>query len=394
MKKNTKILLWGISNITTNYGVEGIVRGTIQIIEEKIPSVKFFFQTEGSVTKTINRYRDLNNLTIESTLINQGKGFFGFLHRAFSFFVRRYLKKYLPLKNLNKYDYILIIGGDLYTEGGKDKYWPYPWILLDRTAELLNSKAKVFIWGASMGPFENSSEQTLKALKQHFQICSGIFIREQGSFDYISNKFKLKNNHLVSDPAFVMSVDNNGGKHENVIGLNISPGPIEYVYGDEIKNTIKIFKNFIKSLTLDGYKILFIPHVGRDFDFMSDAFKDELKMKNVKILENNIGALNTKKEISNLFALFATRFHCSIAGFSSNTPTTLLMSSPKGKKLLKSAFGGLDNGIDLKKISEKILNERLNYIKKERTQIVSELTVNNLRIKKESQKAGQILINL
>ena len=92
MKKNTKILLWGISNITTNYGVEGIVRGTIQIIEEKIPSVKFFFQTEGSVTKTINRYKDLNNLTIESTLINQGRGFFGFLHRAFSFFVRRYLK--------------------------------------------------------------------------------------------------------------------------------------------------------------------------------------------------------------------------------------------------------------------------------------------------------------
>ena len=27
---------------------------------------------------------------------------------------------------------------------------------------------------------------------------------------------------------------------------------------------------------------------------MSDVFKDELKMKNVKILENNIGALKTK----------------------------------------------------------------------------------------------------
>ena len=33
--ENTKILLWGVSNITTNYGVEGIVRGTILITQER-----------------------------------------------------------------------------------------------------------------------------------------------------------------------------------------------------------------------------------------------------------------------------------------------------------------------------------------------------------------------
>jgi len=391
--ENTKILLWGVSNITTNYGVEGIVRGTIQIIEEKVPNVEFYFQTESKPTRTQIRYNDLKNLTIESLLINEGKGFLGFLHRAFSFVIRKYIKKYLPLKNLGKYDYVLIIGGDLYTEGGKDKHWPYPWILLDKTKQLLNSSAKVFIWGASMGPFDNSNDKTIQSLKEHFEICSGIFLREKGSLEYLSNKFKLNNLHLVSDPAFVMNVNNNSS-NKKVLGLNISPGPIEYVYGDEINHIIEIFRKFINSSINKGFKILLIPHVGRDFDFMSSVFKNELNNNNVSILENNIGALETKKAISDLFTLFATRFHCSIAGFSSNTPTTLLMSSPKGKKLLSSAYGNLDNGIDLNNISYKVLNERFNSIEKDRKEIVNDLILNNKRIKKESQKAGQIFIDL
>ena len=127
---------------------------------------------------------------------------------------------------------------------------------------------------------------------------------------------------------------------------------------------------------------------------MSSVFENELNNNNVSILENNIGALETKKAISDLFTLFATRFHCSIAGFSSNTPTTLLMSSPKGKKLLSSAYGNLDNGIDLNNISYKVLNERFNSIEKDRKEIVNDLILNNKRIKKESQKAGQIFIDL
>ena len=68
----------------------------------------------------------------------------------------------------------------------------------------------------------------------------------------ITSQINLVKQYLVSDPAFVMNVNENTG-HENVIGLNISPGPIEYVYGDKIKETINIFKNFIKSLLLDNF---------------------------------------------------------------------------------------------------------------------------------------------
>ena len=62
----------GVSNITTNYELKELYGGQFKLLK-KIPNVKFF-STEGSVIKIQDRYRDLNNLTIESTLINQ-KGF-------------------------------------------------------------------------------------------------------------------------------------------------------------------------------------------------------------------------------------------------------------------------------------------------------------------------------
>lgn len=351
-----KILLWGISNISTNYGVEGIVRGTCKLFEGQ--DVNFIFRTESLGKMDENRYKDVPNLTVENVLKCRHIPILKRVERAIRYARFKFLPNKLVIGNLNNIDEIFIIGGDLYTEANKDKNWIYPDALIVGARKFYEAKKDFTIWGASIGPFKESTISRLK-LKAHFENAKGIYVRENQSFNYVKNKLGLDKTFLMPDPAFAMKV--NKVQRSNYYCVNLSPGPFEYVYGEEISHSISIIENYLKE-KLDndnGLSIKLVPHVGRDHSFMKKSLSTLLEHPRVELIHNSIGALETKKILAGSNLIICSRFHCSIAGFSSETPTLLLVSAPKGRKLLNHIFGNEKFGMEIKDLTNSVLHDRV-----------------------------------
>lgn len=352
-----------------NRGCEAIVRGTVEILrksfgEDASFTNAYFPQDDGSSMEesdTSLSHRPLPSKWFPFPILKgEGHG------DLFSFFMRRLpyririserlqqswmnhlARKIFEMElsdSLRSCEIALALGGDNYT---LDYGFPTVFLMLDHV--IRKSGKPIAIWGASVGPFEQSPHSSFirENLRNDIDL---FFVREQKSLDYLTAHGFAKNTHLISDPAFAMKpvpVDAKELGFEipaGALGLNLSPLMARYVCERNREQWTLRCIDILRSLLEEFDRpVLLIPHVtlpNNDDHDLLDSVKQKLPEFSDRIfsVHKSFGAAQLKWIISQCSCLIAARTHATIAAFSTAVPTVSLAYSVKAFGLNESLFG-------------------------------------------------------
>ena len=249
-----------------------------------------------------------------------------------------YARVYDPFMNSITYDGIcMITGGDMFCYGDNE---------LNYIIHIMNQRKVITVlWGCSFVP-ENLTHMKLKALKQ----ISLITTRESLTYDYFSKDLKLKNVHLVSDPAFTLKpeiVSLPQYFKNDIIGINLSNFTCEKYSDDNafFKTFIAFLEYIIKNTNL---MIVLIPHVfwlNQDDRIVCRLIQERLNNEErVKLLNTEqMNYCQIRYAISKCDYFIGARTHAMISAYSTCTPAIALGYSIKARGIAKDL--GLDENL-------------------------------------------------
>lgn len=297
---------------------------------------------------------------------------------------------------INSVDAILSVGGDNYS---LDYRLPSLLMGMDRLAMDLGKP--VFVWGASVGPFE-AEPHFVPSIREHLNKMMFIGARESITYEYLTGMLGLKNVIQMADPAFTLAkepVDTNPfwpmADDNNVIGLNISPLIERYKKNgqDLRKNTL----SFIRTAVGKGFGVLLTPHVipldnstkNNDAVYMAGML-DELRDigSAVTIMPSKLNASQIKQVISQLRFFIGARTHATIAALSSGIPTLSISYSVKSKGINKDLLGNMPVVLATPELSAQSLTDGLDYLIKNEILIRSILKTRLPEWKKRVKEAA------
>jgi len=373
-------------NTFGNRGCEAIVRSTVSMLNQTFGKVEVLVPSS-DIVRDNKQWPDAGRqgvhfvdayLPIHNRLwVHLQRLPFSILKRAgWPFSFPRKLRD-----ELNSCDAVLSIGGDNYS---LDYRLPSLLMGVDRLAMDLGKP--VFVWGASVGPFE-AEPSFLPAIREHLAKMKIIAARESITYGYLTEKLGLNNVIRMADPAFTLkkeSIDTvsfwprDGGS--GIIGLNISPLIERYKTDSQDLRAETI--RFIHEVVGKGFGVLLVPHVvpldggegNNDSTYMNDMLA-ELKLHgdSVTIMPANLNASQIKQVISQLRYFIGARTHATIAALSSSIPTLSIAYSVKAKGINKDLLedmpvvlptpeltaGSLMAGLDYLIENEKLIKARL-----------------------------------
>jgi colanic acid/amylovoran biosynthesis protein len=267
-------------------------------------------------------------------------------------------------------DAVLSIGGDNYSLD-----YRLPSLLMGTDRLAMNLGKPVFVWGASVGPFE-AEPHFVPVIREHLAKMRFIGVRESISYEYLTGTLGLKNVIQMADPAFTLvkePVDTTPfwpqSGENNVIGLNVSPLIERYKRNgqDLRKETL----DFIRDAVAKGFGVLLTPHVipfdnsGKNNDAVYMAgLLDELNdlASAVTIMPSEFNASQIKQVIGQLRFFIGARTHATIAALSSGVPTISISYSVKAKGINKDLLGEMPVVLPTLELSALSLMARLDYL--------------------------------
>jgi len=280
---------------------------------------------------------------------------------------------------INSVDAVLSVGGDNYS---LDYRFPSLLMGIDRLAMELGKP--VFIWGASVGPFE-SEPHFVPTIREHLAKMTMIFTRESITYNYLTNKLGLSNVFEMVDPAFTLNkefVDTapfwpQEGER-GVIGLNISP--LIERYKEKGQNLRAETIQFIYDAVSKGFSVLLVPHVtpldgaekNNDALYMTNMLAELETLGNaVSIMPSHFNASQIKQVISQLRYFIGARTHATIAALSSAIPTLSIAYSVKAKGINKDLLGDMPVILLTSDLTTASLMAGLEYLENNEEQIKS-----------------------
>ncbi len=398
-----KFLLFG-TGIGGNYGCDAIVIGSAFILRNSFPNSEIWFYSNSS--RKVNYDKIVGP---SSGIMFKGNDFSNrIVHLGRRIFEKtgisnRSLFAYSP-KLTKQADCILSIGGDLYTFAENEENWPFPYPIVEAGNEIIRTGKPYVIWCASVGPLEKAGDR-LGEIIQHLRSCRAIIVRETASFSYLRNTIGLRDNvYLAADPAFLMETEPfeypflKKMGDTKLLAVNFSLGPMQHIYGHlpvtEFQNKLSgILKELLENLPI---KILLVPNVGSDVPFMTPIHESlaNYSENRIQMLPVAIGARKTKWAVSKANALLTMRFHCALAGFSTNTPTMVLVSTSKGDKICREMYGDSDYAVNIRDMNVSNLIPPIAYLLKNEDSIRSRLTQVSEEMKRRALSAGDVLKNI
>lgn len=278
-------------------------------------------------------------------------------------------------------DAVLSVGGDNYSLD-----YRLPSLLMGIDHLAMDLGKPVFIWGASVGPFE-AEPHFVPTIREHLAKIAFIAARESITYDYLTETLGLKNVIQMADPAFTLAKEpvdtsafwpQNGG--DGIVGLNISPLIERYKKnGQDLRmETIQ----FIRDVVARGYGVLLVPHVipldgavkNNDAIYMAGMLAELQDLGNaVTIMPAHFNASQIKQVISQLRFFIGARTHATIAALSNGVPTLSISYSVKAKGINKDLLGDMPVVLPTPELSAASLMAGLNYLISNEAQIQSEL---------------------
>lgn len=267
-------------------------------------------------------------------------------------------------------DAILSIGGDNYS---LDYRLPSLLMGIDRMAMDLGKP--VFIWGASVGPFE-AEPFFLPAIREHLTKTRIICVRESISYEYLTEGLGLTNVLQMADPAFTLAkeyVDLGSfwpqADDNKVLGFNISP--LIERYKKDGQDLRKETLCFIRDAVVKGFGVLLTPHVtpldnatkNNDAVYMTSLL-DELKDLGsaVTMMPPQFNASQIKQVVSKVRFFIGARTHATIAALSSTIPTLSIAYSVKAKGINRDLLGEMPVVLPTPQLSASSLMAGFDYL--------------------------------
>ena len=338
-----------------NRGCEALVRSTIAGIKENLPGnsseIEFFLHSndpnyDGTVFDSINtvfsyalKTPNHSPYTIVNKLIYK---FLGFVEILF-----RILLSWLPFRIdhftvLKQSDLIIATGGDIFTSDYGN--------LRKHMAPIIASNTPAYICSHTIGPFEPHDE---KYFCENLENVIGISVREQESYDYLSNLNLDVDLVLAADVAFNLKPtkliswwNDNFEENDSVVALSISEGIIRYSNLDR-NSYLKTWIAFIEFLIDKKKKVLLIPHVmesnpnNNDLVIINEIIQrcSPKTNESISIASETHTACELKGIIGSCEALIGTRTHATIASLSQGIPTVSIAYSRKAYGIMCDIFG-------------------------------------------------------
>jgi len=401
-----------------NRGCEAIVRGTLEILRSVFGEE---LHTDIGVYDIQNYLQ--NQVKLEKdTAIN---------YFALQWAARRWSKEWLELQS-NKYlgsDFASVhytlkpylkssiaaleIGGDTYSLD-----YGFPWLYINMDRFLRKQNLPLFLWGASVGPFDKSPEFA-KVMLDNLRCFTGVFVRETISRDYLAKNNVVDNVYVMADPAFVMpaqkpSQDKIGFEMpKDAIGLNFSPLIAKYFSKKQMplwemsESDLEPWLNFCVQIVVTLVQktqrdIILIPHVeaksinGCDFQFLRKISKLASKQskQNIFCLSNQLSAPELKWVISQCFVFAGARTHSTIAALSSEIPTLSIGYSVKAQGINQDIFGCQDYCLDSQTLTQDLFIERMLELISQESYIRSVLKSRIPEMRSNAHSAGLMLKSL
>lgn len=397
-----KFLLFGVG-IGSNYGCDAIVIGTEHVLHRR------FFDSEILFPNWSLRARDYGDVlgTNSGIIVKDAWRNIPYLSRHICEMCGLLNPKVvkIPITLVKQSDCVLSIGGDLYTFADKEKNWPFPYPIMEAGNDIIRLGKPYVIWCASVGPLEKAGNR-LGAIVEHLKACRAIIVRERESFSYLRETIGLKENvYLAADPAFLMEPEPFEFpflKEQSIyklLAINFSLGPMQYVYGhmpvEKFQAELVLYVR--KLLDKLPIRVLFVPHIPRGDDkFLTPIFEtlSKLYSERVQILPENLGAPKTKWAVSQANALLTMRFHCALAGFSTSTPTIVLISTSKGAKICRDMYGNLDYGLNISNMNPDVVISKVKKLLDNEESVRKNLEPSCKMIQERALSAADVLANI
>jgi len=393
-----RICLYGIQGVY-NYGCEAMVRSISTEIKEQYPDSiivyeSFDFDRDSEILS------DCETVKIEKVQIKKS----GILKKGLRFFKRKVNiarpEDYLSFDTqwTKECDALVIIGGDVFDLiPQKRKQRKY---INDRlfVSKLVKSNGgKVFLWGISVGNFE----QNITAKKTLIDFLKNIvdfgIIRDENSYRYLLSS-GVENIALCSDPAFIQRTLQTTQTKKNILGINLSPLSNRYLNQEKtteewLEKWANVITYIIRELKYDS--ALLIPHVVNK-DYMRDDDESYLKslcrllkQKNVEVavIEGNRGFLGIKEYISKCDIILAARMHCAINAITCGVPVIFLAYSPKSYGMCKHIYGNEKFIIDMNELVRTIDIDRLIKASVASDELRSRLAKRNIQLMEDAKRA-------
>ncbi len=320
-----------------NHGCEAIVRSTKKIINDSIDLLSKASEEEKfyNVSKVVNVYDD-KDVDLNRKSLSYILSALEIKLRKRTILNTKYRKQIL-LKQIQKNDICLSIGGDNYCYAGVET-------LSDLNYLIKNKKAKTVLWGCSIEP-TILNKDIIADLKRYDLIT----VRETLTQEGLLKHGIIKNVKLYPDPAFQLDkidlplpecfIEN------NTVGINVSPLIMSCESSDGItrENYIQLIDYILNHTDMN---IALIPHVVKQetddrkpLKELYDMFKDTNRV----CLIDDHNCMELKGYISRCRFFVGARTHATIAAYSTCVPTLVVGYSVKAKGIAKDIFGTYDN---------------------------------------------------
>lgn len=325
-----KTLLYGNGGCG-NHGCEAIVRGTAEILGERL--ALHSIAPDEDYKYGLDRIADL-----ETAIEDKRRGLS---------FLKAYVKlkltgnftdmdglAYLPAiqRAKGKYKIALSVGGDNYCYDNTGIY--------DYLNRAYNKAGmKTVLWGCSVEPKVVEKSEVAKDLARYQLVVA----RE--SITYEAIKAVNPNTILAPDPAFFMKskeceIDQRV-LDGNVVGINISPMIVSNETSDGI--TLENYRQLIQYiLEVTNLNIALIPHVvwksNDDRSVLMQLYQEFGQNDRIVLVEDHT-APELKYIISKCKMFVGARTHATIAAYSSGIPTLVVGYSVKARGIARDLFG-------------------------------------------------------
>lgn len=292
----------------------------------------------------------------------------------------------------------LQLGGDNYS---LDYGRPWDYIAVDRY--LQKRGVPVFIWGASVGPFDKDAEFA-PIIHAHLKTLDGIFVRETETQAYLARHDITQNVHLVADPAFVMQKTPPAPEvqalvSDQTVGINISPLVARFAGASGVDAwREKAAEMVIACGQRTKRPLLLIPHVASpkpdedDYTFLESVRQKVGDGAGVRVdIVPALGAAELKWIIGRCAAFAGARTHSTIAALSSKVPTLSLSYSVKAIGINQDIFGHQEFCQSVKTIEPPQFAQIMGRMVEDGDGIRAHLDARIPEIQERARSAGRIL---
>lgn len=385
-----------------NRGCEAIVRGTVELLRSRFGAETSFAlgvfagPAELAQQRSLETDPRVRSFTLDSDRWSPAR----FARRANRALGTKFFSHPAALRHaLRETPLVLEVGGDNYS---LDYGRPERYLRLDD--DILRSGRPLYLWGASVGPFEKDPDFCPRMLR-HLGRFTRIFVRETVSEEYLHDHGLGHLVTRVADPAFVMSPQapagsaDWAGRFAGRLGVNLSPIMHRYRPGWSFPEWQQAATEFLRLLLRDHERLVLVPHVFAatlprcDLQFMSTlvAGLAPAEQACLELLPGHLTAAELKWCISHFAAFVGARTHSTIAALSTGVPTLSLGYSRKATGINRDLFGNDDYVLPVAELTPAAASERTAWLWSRRAETRQQLQAILPRVRAEAAKAAQLV---